>query len=262
MRPELVLLDLGLASLNGRAAPPSATRDESRRRLVRRAGRRRTADRPAAAGALRRRPRIPVQGARDRARPALVDGCASTEPQRAMLRRISLSSGHMLPLCRRSVDGGPPHSEVPVRFLTRSCRGHDRPRHDTHDCAGRTGDRFLARIVPGLLSALGPHGFLVVTYDEGDSDRGCCNGSHGGRIATVVVGPDVRSGAHGPPDRPLSGSRLDRGRPRAAAPRGGTRSAAREPRAAVPRCPDSAGTRAPLTRQGGYVGVPDGSRGS
>jgi acid phosphatase len=66
---------------------------------------------------------------------------------------------------------------------------------DTHDCSVRTGDRFLARLVPAVLSALGPHGFLVVTYDEGDSDRGCCGGSHGGRIATVVAGPDVRRGA-------------------------------------------------------------------
>jgi phosphatidylinositol-3-phosphatase len=66
---------------------------------------------------------------------------------------------------------------------------------DTHDCAVRTGDRFLARVVPALLSALGPHGFLVVTYDEGDSDRGCCGGSHGGHIATVLAGPDVRRAA-------------------------------------------------------------------
>ena len=49
--------------------------------------------------------------------------------------------------------------------------------------------------MPGLLPALGPHGILVVTYDEGDSDRGCCGGSHGGRIATVVAGPDVAAGA-------------------------------------------------------------------
>jgi phosphatidylinositol-3-phosphatase len=66
---------------------------------------------------------------------------------------------------------------------------------DTHDCPVSTGDRFLARLVPGLLAALGRHGFLVVTYDEGASDEGCCGGSHGGRIATVVVGRDVRVGA-------------------------------------------------------------------
>ena len=66
---------------------------------------------------------------------------------------------------------------------------------DTHDCPVATGDRFLARVVPGLLRALGPHGFLVVTYDEGSSDAGCCAGSRGGRIATVVAGPDVRPGS-------------------------------------------------------------------
>jgi hypothetical protein len=58
-----------------------------------------------------------------------------------------------------------------------------------------TGDRFLARLVPGLIPALGPHGFLVVTYDEGDSDAGCCGDPGGGRIAVVVAGPDVRAGA-------------------------------------------------------------------
>ena len=66
--------------------------------------------------------------------------------------------------------------------------------HDTHDCSVGRGDRFLARLVPGLLPALGPHGVLVVTYDEGDSGKGCCGGAHGGRIATVIAGPDVRRG--------------------------------------------------------------------
>jgi phospholipase C len=66
---------------------------------------------------------------------------------------------------------------------------------DTHDCPVRTGDRFLARLVPAVRPALGPHGFLVITYDEGTTDAGCCGGSAGGRIATVVVGPDVRRGA-------------------------------------------------------------------
>jgi phosphatidylinositol-3-phosphatase len=66
---------------------------------------------------------------------------------------------------------------------------------DTHDCPVRTGEQFLARVIPVVLAALGPRGFLVVTYDEGSSDRGCCGGSHGGHIATVVAGPDVRPGA-------------------------------------------------------------------
>jgi phosphatidylinositol-3-phosphatase len=67
--------------------------------------------------------------------------------------------------------------------------------HDTHDCSVATGDRFLARLVPGLIPALGPHGFLVITYDEGASDAACCGDPGGGRIPTVVAGPDVRPGA-------------------------------------------------------------------
>src|SRR5207244_6680815 len=43
--------------------------------------------------------------------------------------------------------------------------------------------------------SLGPHGFLVLTWDEGVTDAGCCGRAHGGRIATVVAGPDVRHGA-------------------------------------------------------------------
>ncbi len=66
---------------------------------------------------------------------------------------------------------------------------------DTHDCPVGAGDRFLARTVPLLLRAIGPHGYVIVTWDEGTSDRGCCGSASGGRIATVVAGPDVRRGA-------------------------------------------------------------------
>jgi hypothetical protein len=69
--------------------------------------------------------------------------------------------------------------------------------NDTHDCSVRTGDRFLARVVPALIRELGPHGVLFVTWDEGESDRGCCGVAHGGRIATVVAGPDARRGSKG-----------------------------------------------------------------
>lgn len=64
---------------------------------------------------------------------------------------------------------------------------------DGHDCGVAAGDRFLARTVPTLLRELGPHGFLVLTWDEGTSDDGCCVAAHGGRIATIVAGPDVRA---------------------------------------------------------------------
>ena len=66
---------------------------------------------------------------------------------------------------------------------------------DGHDCGVVAGDRFLARTVPSLLRELGPHGFLLLTWDEGVSDRGCCGVAHGGHIATILAGPDVRRGA-------------------------------------------------------------------
>jgi hypothetical protein len=67
--------------------------------------------------------------------------------------------------------------------------------HDTHDCGVATGDRFLSNLVPPLLRALGPRGALIVTWDEGTDDSGCCRLAHGGRIATIVAGPTVRPGA-------------------------------------------------------------------
>jgi phosphatidylinositol-3-phosphatase len=67
---------------------------------------------------------------------------------------------------------------------------------DGHDCGVSGADAFLARTVPLLLAELGPHGFLLVTWDEGTSDRGCCAGAaHGGAVTTIVAGPDVRRGA-------------------------------------------------------------------
>jgi phospholipase C len=67
---------------------------------------------------------------------------------------------------------------------------------DTHDCGVGSGDSFLSRIVPPLLKALGPQGFLVLTWDEGVSSQGCCGGAaHGGRVATIVAGPLVIAGA-------------------------------------------------------------------
>jgi hypothetical protein len=66
---------------------------------------------------------------------------------------------------------------------------------DGHDCGVAGGDRFLARTVPGLLRGLGPHGYLVLTWDEGSTDQGCCGVAAGGHIVTILAGPDVRRGA-------------------------------------------------------------------
>ena len=72
---------------------------------------------------------------------------------------------------------------------------------DGHDCSLGTADGFLARTLPALLRELGPHGFLILTWDEGSSDAGCCGVAAGGHIATILAGPDVRPG--GREQRPL-----------------------------------------------------------
>lgn len=66
--------------------------------------------------------------------------------------------------------------------------------HNSHECDVREGDRFLAGLVPRILPALGRNGILVVTYDEGKSDAGCCGVASGGHIATIIAGPGARRG--------------------------------------------------------------------
>jgi acid phosphatase len=61
--------------------------------------------------------------------------------------------------------------------------------HDMHDCSVSVGDRYLSVLVPRLLKALGPSGYLVLTFDEGSSSVG-----GGGRIPTIVAGPGVVRG--------------------------------------------------------------------
>jgi hypothetical protein len=87
---------------------------------------------------------------------------------------------------------------VALTQLSRDERAHTVPRfawitpnlcHDMHDCAPPQGDAFLAGLVPPLLSALGPRGLLILTWDEGTSDDGCCRLAHGGHIVTILAGP-------------------------------------------------------------------------
>jgi phosphatidylinositol-3-phosphatase len=87
---------------------------------------------------------------------------------------------------------------VPLTALAVDERAHALPRftwitpnlcHDMHDCSPPHGDAFLAGIVPPLLTALGPRGLLVLTWDEGTSDDGCCRLAAGGHIVTILAGP-------------------------------------------------------------------------
>ena len=98
------------------------------------------------------------------------------------------SCGRIVPLARLAADE---RSRTLPRYLwitPNLC-------HDMHDCSVATGDRFLARLVPPLLRALGPRGLLILTWDEGTSDDGCCRLAAGGRIATVLAGGLARRGA-------------------------------------------------------------------
>jgi acid phosphatase len=67
--------------------------------------------------------------------------------------------------------------------------------HDMHDCPVSTGDAFLSHLLPPLLAALGPRGLLILTWDEGSSDDGCCRVAAGGHVVTIVAGGLARPGA-------------------------------------------------------------------
>ena len=92
---------------------------------------------------------------------------------------------------------------VPLAQLAQDERADALPRfiwitpnlcHDMHDCDPGTGDRFLSVLVPPLLRALGRGGLLILTWDEGSSNDGCCRLASGGHIATIVAGPGARRG--------------------------------------------------------------------
>jgi phosphatidylinositol-3-phosphatase len=91
---------------------------------------------------------------------------------------------------------------VPLSQLSRDLRAGTLPRFawitpnlcdDMHNCGVRSGDAFLARTVPPLLEAVGPLGAIFITWDEGTTNRNCCNGrGKAGNIPTFVAGGAVR----------------------------------------------------------------------
>jgi hypothetical protein len=95
---------------------------------------------------------------------------------------------NVVPLDELSADLG---SSGPARFVwitPNLC-------NDAHDCDISVGDAFLAEIVPTFLETFGPNDLLVITYDEGQTDDGCCGVPGGGHIPTVLAGPAAREGA-------------------------------------------------------------------
>ncbi|MFZ1993158.1 MAG: alkaline phosphatase family protein, partial [Solirubrobacteraceae bacterium] len=94
-------------------------------------------------------------------------------------------------------------SIVPMTTLTGDLASHSLPRfswlvpnicHDMHSCGTYTGDRYLRALVPRVLAGLGPSGLLFVTFDEGDTNAGCCGVAKGGHILTLVAGQGARAG--------------------------------------------------------------------
>jgi phosphatidylinositol-3-phosphatase len=68
--------------------------------------------------------------------------------------------------------------------------------NDTHDCPVGTGDAWLRSVVPTITgsAAFRNGGVLFITWDEGSSNAGCCSGSWGGHVATLVVAPNAIGG--------------------------------------------------------------------
>jgi phosphatidylinositol-3-phosphatase len=69
--------------------------------------------------------------------------------------------------------------------------------NDEHDCGVDKGDAWLQTWVPRILASAAWQngGALFITYDEGSTSAGCCNGqASGGHIATLVISPLARRG--------------------------------------------------------------------
>ncbi len=63
--------------------------------------------------------------------------------------------------------------------------------NDMHDCSVATGDTFLSNFVPTITgsAAFKSGGVLFITWDEGTSNLG-----GGGHVATLIIGPGVKTG--------------------------------------------------------------------
>lgn len=60
--------------------------------------------------------------------------------------------------------------------------------HDGHNGSVRASDRYVSRLVPRIVRALGPDGVLFITWDEAQG----ATGPAGGRVALIATGPGAR----------------------------------------------------------------------
>jgi hypothetical protein len=75
--------------------------------------------------------------------------------------------------------------------------------HSSHDCDVKVTDAWLGHIVDSILNspAFDQNSLLVLTFDEGTTNEGCCGPSplaQGGRIATALISPLVKKGFEDP----------------------------------------------------------------
>lgn len=63
--------------------------------------------------------------------------------------------------------------------------------HDGHNASVRASDRFVSRLVPRIVRAVGPHGVVFVGWDEAQGTVG----PRGGHVALMATGPGARNHA-------------------------------------------------------------------
>jgi phospholipase C len=99
-------------------------------------------------------------------------------------------------------------SVVPMQQLYVDLAGGNLPNYsfitpnlcnDAHDCGLGTADDWLQRLMSIMLPLLGRDGtpyLVIVTWDEGQGNHSCCGlpAEAGGRIATILVSPQAKSG--------------------------------------------------------------------
>jgi phosphatidylinositol-3-phosphatase len=69
--------------------------------------------------------------------------------------------------------------------------------HSGHDCAINAADAWLATFIPSVQSSswFDSEARIIVTWDEGRTDAGCCQGAAGGHIVTLVIGKGITPGS-------------------------------------------------------------------
>ena len=68
--------------------------------------------------------------------------------------------------------------------------------NSAHDCPVATADAWLGSLVDGIRAsaAYGPDSLIIITWDEGAGNAGCCGLANGGRVATILLSPMIQPG--------------------------------------------------------------------